>query len=214
MQLRRLAAFWCCGIGWGLVGSGLATNEPEGDQGDIWQDEPTESRQTWWQRDLTDETANKVLKGLRTATRPRQRNWRSSPGTLSGSRPSFAKPGQPELDQMTRERTSKTRRQKRNAEFVEWLKANYPKQEQELTGPEGQGPASSTSPASSTDELNTATSSRRHDPTPNSELFSRRIYELKRREAGELCRRLRKREVRCQEAGTRRRIGGGGRPAV
>ena len=40
--------------------------------------------------------------------------------------------GQPELDQITRD-YMETRRQRRNAEFVDWLKANYPKQEEELT---------------------------------------------------------------------------------
>ena len=39
--------------------------------------------------------------------------------------------GQPELDQIIRERLD-ARRQERNAKFVEWLKANYPNEEQAL----------------------------------------------------------------------------------
>jgi len=66
MQSHRLAAFFgAVALVGGLAGIGSATNEPRQTKGDIWQDEPTESRQTWWRRDLTDETVNKIMEGLR-----------------------------------------------------------------------------------------------------------------------------------------------------
>jgi hypothetical protein len=40
--------------------------------------------------------------------------------------------GRPEIDQMFRERIE-ARRQERNNKFLEWLKANYPAEEQALT---------------------------------------------------------------------------------
>ncbi len=202
MQSRRLAAFFgAVALVGGLVGIGSATNEPRQTQGDIWQDEPAESRQTWWRRDLTDETANKILEGLRKRDPAKAKELEK----LKSRDPERFKAelreaGQPELDQMTRD-YFETRRQRRNAEFVEWLKANYPKQEQELTALKDKDPKLY---VTNFEHLMTEYGAIFEASRSNPELGAvlKEDHELKRR-VGELCRRLRseKSDAKKQELG-------------
>jgi hypothetical protein len=202
MQSRRLAAFLgTVALVGGLAGIGSATNEPRQTKGDIWQDEPPESRQTWWRRDLTDEMADKILEGLRMRDPAKAKELEK----LKARDPERFKTelrdaGQPELDQITRDYWE-TRRQKRNAEFVDWLKANYPKQEQELTALKDKDPKLYiTSFEHLMDEYGAIFEAARSNPELGAVLKEDR--ELKKR-VGELCRRLRseKSDAKKQEFG-------------
>jgi len=202
MQSRRLAAFLgTVALVGGLAGIGSATNEPRQTKGDIWQDEPPESRQTWWRRDLTDETADKILEGLRKRDPAKAKELEK----LKARDPERFKTelrdaGQPELDQITRDYWE-TRRQRRNAEFVDWLKANYPKQEQELTALKDKDPKLYiTSFEHLMDEYGAIFEAARSNPELGAVLKEDR--ELKKR-VGELCRRLRseKSDAKKQEFG-------------
>jgi hypothetical protein len=202
MQSRRLAALVAAvAVAGGLAGISLATNEPRQTKGDIWQDEPTEPRQNWWRRDLTDETVDKIMEGLRKRDPAKAKELEK----LKARDPERFKAelrdaGQPELDQISRD-YFETRRQRRNAEFVDWLKANYPKQEQELTGLKDKDPKLYiTSFEHLMDEYGPIFEAARSNPELGTVL--KEDHELKKR-VGELCRRLRneKSDAKKQELG-------------
>lgn len=190
MQSRRLAALVAAvAVAGGLAGIGLATNGPKQATQDIWQDEPTEPRQNWWHRDLTDETANKIMEGLRQRDPAKAKELEK----LKAKDPERFKAelrdvGQPELDQITLGYWE-ARRQKRNAEFIDWLKASYPKQEQELTALKDKDPKLYiTSFERLMDEYGAIFEAARSNPELGTVL--KEDHDLKKR-VGELCKQLR-----------------------
>jgi len=203
MQSRRLTAlFATVALAGGLAGIGLATDQSKQTKEDIWRDEPTESRQGWWRRDLNDETANKILEGLRQrdpAKAKELEKFRSrDPERFKAE---LRNSGQPELDQITLGYWE-ARRRKRNADFIDWLKANYPRQEQELAALKDKDPKLYiTSFEHLMDEYGYIFDAARSNPELGNVL--KEDYDLKRR-VGELCRRLRseKLDAKRQELGT------------
>jgi len=133
MQLRRVALF---AMGIALIGGWttvvLATAQAQKAATDIWKDEPKETR-PYWQRDLSQEQIERILEGIqkrdpakaKALTELRKRNTDQFMTELREQ-------GRPEIDQIVRERWE-ARRQERNNRFLEWLKANYPSEEQALT---------------------------------------------------------------------------------
>jgi len=202
MQSRRLAALLAAvALAGGLTAVGLATDQSKQTKQDIWQDEPTEPRANWWRRDLTDETVDKVMEALRKRDPAKARELEK----IKSRDPERFKAelrdaGQPELDQIMRDYWE-TRRQKRNAEFIDWLKANYPKQEQELTALKDKDPKLYiTSFEHLMGEYGSIFEAARSNPELGAVL--KEDHELKRR-VGELCRRLRgeKSDAKRQELG-------------
>lgn len=202
MQSRRLAAlFAAVALAGGLTAVGLATDESKQTKQDIWQDEPTEPRPNWWRRDLTDETVNKIMEALRKRDPAKARELEK----LKSRDPERFKAelrdaGQPELDQIMRDYWE-ARRQKRNAEFIDWLKANYPKQEQELTALKDKDPKLYiTSFEHLMDEYGAIFEAARSNPELGAVL--KEDHDLKRR-VGELSRQLRseKSDAKKQELG-------------
>jgi hypothetical protein len=132
MRLLRVAAFLA---GFALVG-GVATAQPATagsgqTKNDIWKDEPAET-QPPWQRDLSKDVIEKIMKGLQQRDPAKAKELselRQKDPERFQTR--LRQLGQPELDQNIRDRLE-ARRQERNAKFIEWLKANYPKDEQTL----------------------------------------------------------------------------------
>ncbi len=129
MQWFRVAALLA---GLTLVG-GLTAAQPAGEpkqaKNDIWKDEPKETQSPWWQRDLTEDVIDRIMKGIqqRDPAKAKQLSElrKKDPARF---RADLREQGQPELDQIIRERLD-ARRQERNAKFLEWLKANYPSEE-------------------------------------------------------------------------------------
>lgn len=133
MQLRRVAALVAgIALAGGLTTAALTAAETKQAKNNIWKDEPKETRPSW-QRDLSKEQIERVLKGIqerdpakaKTLTELRQKDPNRFMTELRDQ-------GQPEIDQLFRERLE-ARRQERNTKFLEWLKANYPAEEQALT---------------------------------------------------------------------------------
>lgn len=133
MRLRRVALL-AMGIaltgGWTTVA--LATAEAKKTATDIWKDEPRETRPSW-QRDLSAEQIQRVMEGIqkrdpakaKALTELRKKNPEHFMTELREQ-------GRPEIDQIVRDRWE-ARRQERNNRFLEWLKVNYPAEEQALT---------------------------------------------------------------------------------
>jgi len=135
MQSGRRNAF-LAGIAMAAVGlAGLLTAaEPkkEAQKQDIWQDEPRQTR-SWWTRGLSDDTVEHAMKDLQkrdpAAAKRLAELRKKEPDQFKVELREVARP---EIDRIFREYYD-TRRQRRNAEFVEWLKANYPKDHETLT---------------------------------------------------------------------------------
>lgn len=134
MQLRRVAVM-LAGIalagGWMVASLPAAENKKTKD--DIWKDEPKDARRSWsWQRDLSKEQTDKVMKDLQKRDPAKAKALaelrRRDPEQFKTE---LREQGRPEIEQLIRERWE-ARRQDRNKRFLEWLKANYPAEEQSL----------------------------------------------------------------------------------
>ncbi|MEN6576736.1 MAG: hypothetical protein ABFD90_10360 [Phycisphaerales bacterium] len=115
----------------GLTTATLAAAEAKPEKNDIWKDEPKETRPPW-QRDLTQEQIEYVMKGIQQRDPAKAKELtelrQKEPGRFMTE---IREQGRPEIEQMMRERWE-ARRQERNNRFLEWLKANYPAEEQTL----------------------------------------------------------------------------------
>ncbi len=140
MQWLRVAVLLAgLTVAGGLAVAQPTASEPKQAKNDIWRDEPKETP-PWWQRDLSDDVINRMMKGIqqrdpakaKRLSELRQKNPEQFKAQLREQ-------GQAELDQILRERQD-ARRQERNTKFIEWLKANYPNEEQTLTALKGKDP--------------------------------------------------------------------------
>ncbi len=133
MQLLRVAALFAgIALAGGWTASCLAAAEGKQAKNDIWQDEPKETLRPWWQRDLTDDVVEKIMNGIQKrdpAQAKQLTDLRQKDPEQFKTR--LREQGRPELDQIIRERFE-ARRQERSTRFGEWLKANYPQEEQAL----------------------------------------------------------------------------------
>ncbi len=134
MQVRGMAALLAgVVLAGGFMAVHLAAGEAKQNQEDIWRDEPRESRHGWWERGLTDDAIDRIMKGLAQRDPARARELaRLRERDPERFKAELREAGRPELEQMVRDRWE-ARRQKRNADFLEWLKANYPQEEQTLS---------------------------------------------------------------------------------
>jgi hypothetical protein len=117
----------------GLAATQAATGASQQTPKDnIWKDEPKQTPPSWWQRELSDDTISRIMKGIEVRDPAQARRLedlrKKDPVRFKAQ---VREQGQPELDQVIRERFE-TRRLERNAKFVEWLKANYPREEETL----------------------------------------------------------------------------------
>jgi len=133
MQLRRVATLVVgIALAGGLTTVALTAAETNQAKSDIWKDEPKETRPSW-QRDMSRDQIERVLKGIQERDPAKAKELtelrRKDPNRFMTE---LREQGRPEIDQMYRDRIE-ARRQERNNKFLEWLKANYPAEEQALT---------------------------------------------------------------------------------
>jgi len=113
------------------VAAGVTAASEKPSEGDIWKDEPRRSR-PWWDRGLSEETIKRAMEGIRkrdSAQAKELEQLRKKDSALFKIK--LREYGQPEFEQMGREYWA-ARRQRRNTEFLEWLKANYAKEHEGL----------------------------------------------------------------------------------
>lgn len=126
-----------------LAGGGslvLAGGADSDQSGDIWQDDSGQRHGPWWQRWLNDENIERILKGIRQRDPAKAKELaelrKRDPEQFKAE---LGRAGRKEIDQISRERFQAWREQ-RKADFIEWLKANYPDAEKELTRLKEQDP--------------------------------------------------------------------------
>ncbi|HON90445.1 MAG TPA: hypothetical protein PKZ07_02670 [Sedimentisphaerales bacterium] len=128
MQLRRVAALVAgIALACGWTTAVLAAAQNKQPQNDIWKDEPKTL-----QRDLSKDQIERILKGIQQRAPEKAKALaelrQKDPNRFMNE---LRTQGRPEIDQMLLERVE-ARRQERNTKFLEWLKANYPVEEQTL----------------------------------------------------------------------------------
>jgi hypothetical protein len=133
MQLRRITLFLGLAL---LTGSmlplGVTGGQEEGAE-DIWEDEPRPPWYPWWYRWLSDDaTIDRIMKGIRERDPAQAKELaelrKKDPERFKAE---LGRYGAKEIEEISRERFE-ARRLRRQAEFLKWLKANYPKDEENL----------------------------------------------------------------------------------
>lgn len=132
MKQRQITLFVSLALLVGIVSPVLAGN-PAGDKTDnIWEDDagpaPRGRRHRWF----SDETVDRIMKGIK------QRDPAKAKELADLRKKDFeqfkielGRAGRKEIDEIGRE-WFEARRQKRRADFIAWLKTNYPEEEKEL----------------------------------------------------------------------------------
>jgi len=124
-------------VGLALLAGGIpgaaAGNRAGTDTGDIWEDDMGPSRSPRWHRWFSDETVERILKGIRQRDPEKAKELeRLRKKDFEQFKAELGKHGRKEIEEISRERFEAWR-ERRRAEFVEWLKDNYPDDEKELT---------------------------------------------------------------------------------
>ena len=106
---------------------------PEEEAGDMWEDESSSPRYPWWYRWLSDDAiVERIMKGIAARDPAKAKELaelrKKDPDEFKAE---LGRQGRKEIEQISRERFE-ARRQRRNADFIEWLKTNYPQEEAEL----------------------------------------------------------------------------------
>ncbi len=109
-----------------------AQTDSQGNAADIWDEESSSPLYPWWYRWLSDETIDRIMKGIEQRDPAKAKELaelrKKDPEQFKAE---LGRHGRKEIEEISRERFE-ARRQRRNAEFIEWLKANYPEDEAQL----------------------------------------------------------------------------------
>lgn len=134
MQYHRIALL----LGLALLLVGGAVPAPGGDrQGanseDIWEDVPRAPQYPWWYRWLSDDaTVERIMKGIRQRDPAKAKELeelrKKDPDRFKTE---LGAQGAQEIQEISRERFEAWR-QRRQEEFLKWLKSNYPEDEEDL----------------------------------------------------------------------------------
>ena len=140
MPLRRIAMMLAAAtlvVASAAASATAASQKPT--EEDIWKDEPRQPRH-WWDRGLSEETVKRVMEGVRKRNPDQAKELeqlRKKDEDLFKIK--LREYGRQEFEQMGREYWA-ARRQKRNDEFLAWLKANYAKEHEDLVKLKGRDP--------------------------------------------------------------------------
>lgn len=116
----------------GGVSLAPAGNPAKDKTDDIWEDTPGPSRRSRWHRWFPDETVDRIMKGIQQRDPDKARELAElRKKDFEQFKAELGKYGRKEIEQISRERFE-ARRQKRQADFIAWLKTNYPEEEKEL----------------------------------------------------------------------------------
>jgi hypothetical protein len=126
MRIHRITSFLSClTIVVGLLGVSQARAQQRDPQEDIWEEEPT-TPPPWWQRWLDDQNMDRIMKGIQQRDPAKAKELAElRKKNIDEFKEELVQQGRQEVEQISRE-SHEARRQKDQAEFVEWLKTNYP----------------------------------------------------------------------------------------
>lgn len=117
----------------GGVPLALAGNSAGSTTDDIWEDSPGPARRPRWHRLFTDETIDRIMKGIQQRDPEKARELAElRKKDFEQFKTELGQYGRKEIEEISRERFEAWR-QRRQTEFTAWLKDNYPEDEKELT---------------------------------------------------------------------------------
>jgi hypothetical protein len=106
----------------GLLSVSQASAQQRDPQDDIWQEEPGQTPTPWWQRWLDDQNINRIMKGIQQRDPAKARELTDlRKKNVDEFKEELVKAGKQEIDLISREKV-----EAHQAEFIEWLKGNYP----------------------------------------------------------------------------------------
>ena len=134
MQQHRTALL--LGLALLLAGGGIAVGDrgdPQAQTEDIWEDVPRSPQYAWWYRWLSDDaTVERIMKGIQqrdpATAKELEELRKKDPERFKAE---LGMHGSEEIQEISRERFE-ARRQRHHEEFLKWLKANYPRDEEDL----------------------------------------------------------------------------------
>jgi hypothetical protein len=133
MRIHRMAFFLGCLTILIWLGVSPANAQQRDPQQDIWEEDLATAPQPWWRQWLDDKTMDRIMKGIEQRDPAKAKELAElRKNNLEEFKEELVQQGRQEVEQISRE-AHEARRQKDQAEFVEWLKANYPKEEEALT---------------------------------------------------------------------------------
>ncbi len=116
----------------GVVPAGAGDRQEEQPE-DIWEDVPGPPQYPWWYRWLSDDaTVDRIMKGIEQRDPAKAKELaelrQKDPDRFKAE---LGRHGAEEIQEISRERFE-AHRQRRQEEFLAWLRANYPKDEEDL----------------------------------------------------------------------------------
>jgi hypothetical protein len=125
MRIHRMVSFvggLVVLIGLGISPGGAQQRDP---QQDIWEEET--APQPWWRRWLDDQNMDRIMKGIQQRDPAKAKELAElRKKNVEEFKEELVQQGGKEIEQIGREQME-ARHQKDQAEFVDWLKTNYPK---------------------------------------------------------------------------------------
>lgn len=133
MEQRRTALLVVMALLAGAASLAAAKDQAQDKTGDIWEDEPSDARQPRWYRWYSKEVADRIMEGIQKRDPAKAKQLaalrKKDPEKFKAE---LGRHGRKEIEQISRERYDAWRKRWK-ADFVQWLKANYPQEEKDLT---------------------------------------------------------------------------------
>jgi len=132
MKQRRTALLLVMALMAAAASLVAAKDQAQDKTADIWEDEPSDARQPRWYRWYSDQMADRIMKGIQQRDPDKAKQLaqlrKKDPEKFKAE---LGKHGRQEIEQISRERYDAWRKRWK-ADFVLWLKTNYPQEEKEL----------------------------------------------------------------------------------
>jgi len=133
MKQRQIALLLGLVLLAGGIPAVIAAERGQGQTEDIWEDEPTPSRRPRWHRWFSDETVDRIMKGIQQRDPAKAKELAElRKKDLEKFKAELGEYGRKEIEEISRERFEAWR-QRRQTDFTNWLKTNYPEDEKSLT---------------------------------------------------------------------------------
>jgi hypothetical protein len=120
-----------------LVSAGQKTPN---ETADIWEDEPQDARQPRWYRWYSNEVADRIMKGIEQRDPEKAKRLaalrKKDPEKFKAE---LGRHGRKEIEEISHERLDAWRKRWK-ADFIQWIKTNYPQEEKDLAGLEEKNP--------------------------------------------------------------------------
>ena len=134
MRIHRIGSLLgCLALPIVFLTAPVAGAQQQDSQEDIWEEESPAPMHPWWYRWLNDETMDRIMKGIEQRDPAKAKELaKLREKDIEEFKDELGQHGRQEIEQISRERFE-AHRQREQADFLQWLKTNYPKEEEALS---------------------------------------------------------------------------------